>query len=276
MIRTIDEIKLVLKQKSTSFPVFFLTTIESFLNEAIRNGNEEKANYFWCLREVFVIQSHFTTAFHYLETGKFEDAWLLFDHVDTDISFLEENVEWFESLEPYNIAFILSQTKEFQKLFPYKYFLSRESLIKEEKCSICGKTRLLRHPCKHIPGKLYMGKLCLRDITKMELKALCIVKNPFDKYTFISIPNHEYNYGMLKKLLTVIKNPYDSFRVVVTKKTKPAYAKAKKQSPCPCGSGKKYKRCHLGTADELMDHYLILTSKCEQGKTDPSYFSTWT
>ena len=83
-----------------------------------------------------------------------------------------------------------------------------------------------------------MGKLCLRDITKFEFKALCIVKNPHDKYTYISIPDHEYNYGMLKKLLTVIKNPYDSFHVVVTKKIKPEYTEAKKQSPCPCGSGK--------------------------------------
>jgi hypothetical protein len=26
---------------------------------------------------------------------------------------------------------------------------------------------------------------------------------------------------------------------------------------CPCGSGKKYKRCHMGKTSELMDHHII-------------------
>ena len=57
------------------------------------------------------------------------------------------------------LKFIKSIVPEYQKLFPYRFFLSRESVIREEKCSICGKVIKLRSKCEHIPGKLYMGEM---------------------------------------------------------------------------------------------------------------------
>lgn len=274
-VKTMNEIKKQLQQKKIILPTTILETIESTLKLAIEEGNERDANYYWCLRQVYSIQEKFTRAFKYLQIEKYEDSWLLLDQVDTEISFLEGNIDCFESIEPYNIPFILTQIKEYQKLFPYRYFLSRESIIKSERCSICNRELSLRNPCNHVPGKLYMGSLCTRVIMDMEFKAMCLVRNSYDKYTFIKIQDQEYDYGMLKKLLTVIKNPYDPFRVEIRKVTKPEFINAKRNSLCPCGSGKKYKHCHNGTSEEIMNHFVVYTEKNVKGKIDIQYFSTW-
>lgn len=46
-----------------------------------------------------------------------------------------------------------------------------------------------------------MGELCLRKVIDMEFKALCIVTDPFDKYTYVQLPDQEYDYGMLEALM---------------------------------------------------------------------------
>lgn len=151
--------------------------------------------------------------------------------------------------------------KQYQKLFPYCHFFSRECVIKEEECSICGKRISLRHPCGHRAGKLYMGELCLRKVIDMEFKALCIVTDPFDKYTYVQLPDQEYDYGMLEALMVEIDSPYDKFSIETIKVKKPEYKGIGRNDPCPCGSGEKYKRCHLGTKGELMDHHKVQLSK---------------
>ena len=151
--------------------------------------------------------------------------------------------------------------KQYQRLFPYCHFFSRECVIKEEECSICGKRISLRHPCGHRAGKLYMGELCLRKVIDMEFKALCIVTDPFDKYTYVQLPDQEYDYGMLEALMVEIDSPYDKFSIETIKVKKPEYKGIERNDPCPCGSGEKYKRCHLGTKGELMDHHKVQLSK---------------
>ena len=151
--------------------------------------------------------------------------------------------------------------KQYQKLFPYCHFFSRECVIKAEECTICGKAISLRHSCGHRAGKLYMGELCLRKVVDMEFKALCIVTDPFDKYTYVQLPDQEYDYGMLEALMVEIDSPYDKFSIETVKVKKPEYKGIGRNDPCPCGSGKKYKRCHLGTKDELMNHHKVQLSK---------------
>lgn len=174
------------------------------------------------------------------------------------------------------MIFIGRMIKEYQKLFPYVHFLSRECVIKAEECSICGKPISLRHPCGHRVGKLYMGELCLRKPTDLEFKALCIVTDPFDKYAFLQLPNQEYNYGMLEMLMDEIDSPYDVFYIETVKEKKPEYERVGRNDPCPCGSGKKYKKCHLGTKGELMDHHIIRMDKpASQVRRFVGTFGTW-
>ena len=255
---TIQEIETFLSTKN-NFEDNIGERIERLRQKAISKHDEEQANYCWCLKQIYLIKNGFFTAITDLKNKNYEDAWLKFDNIDIKLGNLENNFDIYQENDKYNLVFIGRIIKEYQKLFPYRYFSSRESIIKTEKCSICGKEISLRHSCGHKVGKLYMGELCSRIVVDMELKAIAIVTDPFDKYAILKIEGKEYNYCMLEKLMTLINDPYDDFYVEVTKIKKPNYKKIGRNSMCPCGSGKKYKKCHLDTKDELMEHYNICT-----------------
>lgn len=275
MINDID-IKRYLSVEHVCFDEQIMLAIDALLNNAQAENNNEKANYYWYLKEILCAQKGFVNAFDLITKRKYEDAWNEFDHVDISLGFIEENFPTSIESNKFNLGFISRMIKEYQKLFPYHHFLSREAIIKEEKCSICGQVIKLRHHCSHIPGKVYMGKLCLRKITNFELKAFAIVTDPFDKYAMIHIDGKEYNYGMLEYLLEVVHSPYTSFKVEIRKEKNEEFINVGRNQLCPCGSGKKYKKCHLGTQEELHNHYVICLETKEQHKPmREKYFSTW-
>lgn len=273
----IVDIEKYLSIKNVSLNVVIIDEIEKIRQNAILNQNEEEANYCWCLQQIFKIQKGFVSVINDLKNCKYEDAWLTLDNIDIALGYLEENFDLTLENDKYHMVFIGRMIKEYQKLFPYCYFFSRECVIKAEVCSICGQPISLRHPCEHKVGKLYMGELCLRKVVDMEFKAFCIVTDPFDRYTYVQLPNQEYNYGMLEMLMQEIESPFDEFYIETLKVTKPEYKNIGRNAPCPCGSGKKYKRCHLGTKDELMDHHKIhfLKHVLKRKNRFAGYFNTW-
>lgn len=251
--------------------------IEKLRQNAISKQLEDEANYYWCLMQIYRIQKGYISAIKSLKNQKYEDAWRLLDYVDIELRYLEVNFDIAQDEDRYHMVFIGQMIKEYQKLFPYCHFISRECIIKAEICSICGKPISLRNSCGHNVGKLYMGELCLRKVVDMEFKALCIVTDPFDKYTYVQLLDKEYDYGMLEALMVEIDDPYDEFYVETSKVLKPEYRDIGRNSPCPCCSGKKYKRCHLGTGAELMDHHKVYISKPKL-RSDNRFvgiFGTW-
>lgn len=274
---TIQEIMYYLSKKNTKLNDKVGEDIEELHRNAIDCQDEYEANYCWCLKQIYNIQKGFVSSINALKKQKYEDAWFALDRVDTELGFLEGNFDIAQENDKYHLVFIGNMIKEYQKLFPYCHFFSRESIIKAEECSICGKTISLRHPCGHKVGKLYMGELCLRKVTDMEFKGLCIVTDPFDKYAYLKLQEQEYNYGMLETLMMEIDTPYDEFHIETVKVQRPEYKGVGRNELCPCGSGKKYKKCHLGTKDELMDHHKVHISKPTL-KTKNRYigtFGTW-
>ena len=273
---TVTEIENYLSKKKILFDESVNEKIEQYRINAIDQEDEENANYFWCLREIFNIQKGFVSAIEDLNSKKFEEAWSLFEKIDIKIGNLEQNFDVFQENDKYQIVFIKRIISEYQKLFPYQYFFSRENIIKREECSICGKVISLRNSCGHKPGKLYMGELCSRIVTDMELKGISIVTDPFDKYTYLQLPGKEYNYGIIEALMQELRSPYDDFFIETVKIKKSEYKKVQRNSLCPCGSGKKYKKCCLGTVRELMDHNIIHMNKkgCCSNKFVGN-FGTW-
>lgn len=273
---TVTEIENYLSKKKILFDESVNEKIEQYRINAIDQEDEKNANYFWCLREIFNIQKGFVSAIEDLNSKKFEEAWILFEKIDIEIGNLEQNFDVFQEKDKYQIVFIKRIISEYQKLFPYQYFFSRENIIKREECSICGKVISLRNSCGHKPGKLYMGELCSRIVTDMELKGISIVTDPFDKYTYLQLPGKEYNYGMIEALMQKLSSPYDDFYIETVKIKKSEYKKVQRNSLCPCGSGKKYKKCCLGTVRELMDHNIIHMNKkgCCSNKFVGN-FGTW-
>lgn len=273
---TINEIEDYLASKRRAFDDDIGMKIEELRQNAISHQDGEEANYYWCLKQIYHLQKSFVCTIDLLKSKEYEKAWYAFERIDIGLSNLENNFDISQGNDRYHLLFIARMVKQYQKLFPYRYFLSRESIIKAEKCSICGKPISLRNSCGHKVGKLYMGELCLRKVTDIELKALCVVTDPFDKYTFLRISGHEYNYGMLEQLMLEIDSPYDEFSIETVKVKKPEFMSISSNELCPCGSGKKYKLCHQGTLDELMDHHIVHMSKAKaHNNRFVGTFCTW-
>ena len=224
-------------------------------NDAINSSNEELANYYWALNQVYIIQDYYLKAFSQLKQKDYRNAWNSLDSADINIGFLEENP--FVVLDDYHIPFIGKIIKEYQKLFPYRLFSSREGIIKKEHCSICNKVIRFRHPCGHKIGRVYMGRLCTAMIDEYEPLAIALVTDPFDKYCVLEPEGIEFNYSLLDHIMVSIDSPYNDFSVEVTKRKQQMFLKANRNDLCPCGSGIKYKKCHYGTRDELENHYII-------------------
>lgn len=271
-----NEVESYLSSFNLSLEQSVYEQIQDKLDDAISNNDEDLANYFWCLKAVFKIQETFLTAFNDMKSERYEEAWHNLDLADIMLSGLNQNFDIRVCNDRYHLVFISRIIKEYQKAFPYHHFFSRECVIKSEKCSICGKRVLLRKPCGHKLGKLYMGQQCQHVVTDLEMKAIAIVTQPFDKYAYLKIPDKEYNYGMVEMLISEINNPYEDFWIETVKKKKPEYEKIGRNTICPCGSGRKYKKCHMGNPDELMDHNIVrLNHPVKKKYPNIQYFGTW-
>ncbi len=237
MIMKAKTIERYLEKANRKLDPQILNEILKLKEQAVRDKDEETANYLWCLQQVFKIQNTYLVAFERMKAGKFEDAWNDLDRTDIEISFLEPHYEKYFGC-PVGIKFyvghILNAVKQFQKLFPYMYFFSHEIIIKEEKCSICGNKVRLRHGCNHKTGHLYMGEMCSREVTDYVFLGEAIVTDPFDKYTIIHIEGQEYNYSMLEQLMNVIKDPFTLWNVDELQVIKPEYKNIERNDLCPC------------------------------------------
>ena len=113
---------------------FLLKQIVDYKKKYISLKEEENANYYWLLEHIYIVKNNYVTSFNLMKNRDFETAWKKLDDCDIVICELLDNAEeqW---LERFNIVFIKNQIGEYQKLFPYNLFLSRESIIKKEICS---------------------------------------------------------------------------------------------------------------------------------------------
>lgn len=256
----ISDIDNYLRQKNTRMDNCVVSQILAMKEKAIRSENEEQANALWCYERLFKIQQLYINAYRHLKLAavasddlideydseksrEYEAAWDDLDQCDINISILEGCFCIAASKGSYyHIEEILNDIKLLQPLFPYKVFTSRETIIKKQKCSIWGKVVLVRHPCGHIPGRLYMGKMCSREITDFEFISENIVSTPFDKYAILKIQGQRFNFKLLDSLIPNLE-PYSLWSYTVEQRLLPQYKKIGRNEKCPCGSDMKYKYC---------------------------------
>lgn len=207
-----EKIENYLAKTRSDFDNSVLDEIVLLKKKAINCENEEEANYYWLLEHIFVAKAMFANAFNKIRNKEYEAAWSLLDETDILISQLNNNCDdaW---LNRFDIGFLKQIIPEYQKLFPYHLFSSREGIIKKEVCSICGREFKLRGGCNHRVGKLYMGEICYAEVKEYDLKCIAIVTNPFDKYAVLKFQNQEFNYSILEKAMANIDDPYQRFKV---------------------------------------------------------------
>jgi len=102
-----------------------------------------------------------------------------------------------------------------------------------------------------------MGEMCGRIVEDFEFLGIALVKNPFDKYTVIFPQEMEYNYFMLDFLMPRLKSPYERWYVEIMRELNPKYKCIGRNDKCPCGSGKKFKKCCLGTTRQYTNHHRV-------------------
>lgn len=188
---------------------------------AINCGDEVLANELWCLIEVYHIQENYLAMFRLMKERKYEEAWRIMDNIDISMGNLRYNFK--EGMNRYNLSFIDRVIEYYEKVFPDYVYTSREGIVKEEICSICGKKASLRGGCNHIPGKLYMGELCIRKVTDYEIIGVAIVKHPFDKYAVAKLEGREYNYQVLDYLMGKLDSPFRPWYVEELTRKRPEF-----------------------------------------------------
>lgn len=221
--------------------------------QAVMNNKENEANEIWCLEQIYDVKVLYNNAFNFIKDKKHYDAWCIYEIINNRLIDLRKHFNY-ENNE-YNLNFIETYSRKFQKLFPYKIFTSREVLIKKKVCSICGEKESIRNSCGHDVGELYMGEICYRVVKEFEFVAIAIVHNPHNKYAVLTPEDKEYSYEMLDTLFGSLRSPYVEWEVAIKQVKRIEFQNAERNKNCPCNSGNKYKRCCYGKETELREHY---------------------
>lgn len=272
----IDEIKRELQTKNALLDSRIKKEILRLKSLAISSGDEPKANELWCYETIFDVQHEYCNAYANMQNAlklsdeldrdgfdspkskAYEAAWNELDRSDMRISELERNFCIPDSvMDDFYINEIKADIQKLFPLFPYRLFMSREAIIKREECSICGKTISARFPCGHKVGKIYMGKMCCRNVVEMEFLGSSIVTKPFDKYAILKCEGKKFDFGLLDYIVPMIK-PYMEWEYEIEKRLLPEYKKIGRNMMCPCGSGKKFKCCVRDNEKaHYQDHYIF-------------------
>lgn len=257
-----SKIEQYLQEKNIQFAGEQIRQIEKKRMEAIQEKDEEAANYYWRLAVIYYVQSGFVSIYQNLKRRAYAEAWEALKQTDLQMMILHQNYAFEQDEEDsFHLGFIMDELREYEKLFPYEYFICREKVIKKQRCTICGKEVSLRDDCGHVPGKIYMGEVCVHEPIDFEYLSAKATRDPFDKMEYLEpyqAQDMQYNFGMLDGLMASLKSPYEYWEVEVVKEKNPQYAKVGRNDKCPCGSGKKFKFCCMNDESKMtFEHYKI-------------------
>lgn len=213
------------------------------------------ANELWYLNQFMLIRKNYVEIFDMLQNKQYSEAWSSLADLENTIIMIKET---YEVPDIYHIDYILEYIHKIQSFYPYKFFTSREEIVREMKCSICGTVVNPAKSCGHVAGRVYCGELCTYEITKLEFISLAIVENPYDKYAVLNISDKEHNYDLLDFLMNGLSDAFEEWDYIEKQVPKPEFKNAFMNKPCPCGSNKKYKHCCYGKEHTLMPHIEVV------------------
>jgi hypothetical protein len=229
--------------------------------ETVARGDQNEAKAVWRLEQGLRAQNLYLQAFEAMKEGRFYQAWCDLEQAELALHFLEPHgaASWSEC----RLDFIREYIAKWQALFPYKIFMSPEILEIEKVCSICKHPVFPRKPCGHRVGEIYDGEMCARVVTKSVFLGMALVSKPVQKYSVPFLSNgttgktlDQYNYGVVQYAITALRNPFDAWDAVWTTRRQPhsTFRHVGRNDPCPCESGKKYKKCCLQETGVLRPH----------------------
>jgi hypothetical protein len=263
---TLDEIraylKAVAKRPIEPIPDAVRAALATLKRDAVGSGDQVLAKFLWCYEQSLDAQEHYLCAFRHLKAGEYYAAWCELEQTEVALRALERHKESFWA--DFRLDFVQTCTAKWQGLFPYRLFYSPEFLQAEKVCSICRKPVLPRSFCGHRVGEIYDGEACYRIVTKIDLGGVSIVDKPVQKYSVLFLRDDntggirdQYNYALVEYPIKALRDPFDGWEVERTTRRQPhsRFAHVGRNDPCPCDSGKKYKKCCLREAGVLRPHF---------------------
>jgi len=253
----INQITMYLHQfKGTELRSNILDELSKLKSIAVNQGDQEEAKNIWCLEQIYKVKNHFLSVYKNLVDKEFFQAWCELERADIELHFLRMHLDY--TGNKYNLDHIEKNLNQLPKLFPYKYFSSRESIVKNWTCSICNNVITLRNSCNHEVGEIYNGEQCCRIAGDIEFQAVAIVTDPFDKYGVLFPEGLEYNYAILENLMQNWTSPWEKWEYQISRDLIAEYNGLGRNNLCLCNSGIKYKNCCLKTGKNLHDHFKFL------------------
>ena len=241
------------KSRLDSFlPKEYWDELSSIKKKAVYESDQLIAKVAWCFETIGEIQDKYVESLVHFSNDEFYKGWCLLERCEILIGFLDKHFH--EKNNEFGIEHIRIYTKKFQSIFPYKTFIS-PSFILKHRCSVCQKLITPRNQCGHEIGEIYNGKMCHKIAETIEILEISIVENPVQKYSVVFLEGgDQYNYGTIKYIVKKISSPWDTWDYEKSKKLVPKYQNVGRNELCPCGSGKKYKKCCLRKKQEI-DHF---------------------
>ena len=241
--------------------------IASLKKKFVAEGDEDNANFMWCLHQAFTMHELYWESFKNIKAGQYYDAWCKLEQIEIGIKPLKRHIK-----QKYFIKFefdkIEDRVKKWQSLYPYKVFCSPEMIAKTKLCSICGSRMSIRSRCGHVVGDLYAGEICHRVVTEVEFIGIGLVEDPVQKYSvpFLTDEKGErhdhHDYSIVAYAATLISTAFTEWSIENTKAYHPheLYSKFPPDDPCPCDSALSYRECCLKAPGVLRPHMQIHVS----------------
>ena len=163
-----------------------------------------------------------------------------------------------------DIRFFESQLLELERAYPYNVFFSIGATVERFECSICG-ADIDSLACPHRKGHLYRGRMAQAIARNfVALDHVSMVIQPKDKRCVVSYDNDGPQFSvvrMIAELVTSGRMRIGRFERLEFSKRRfptPGHRVMRRNEPCHCGSGLKFKRCCANKAFEERDHVDIM------------------
>ncbi len=226
---------------------------------SIEINNEHLANAQYVALQYYKLFCNISDYYLLIQEKRYKDSWnKLQDCIDIALII----GRFSDPAHRYEIPQILAMLHAYESFYPYKYFASIECIVSEAKCSICDKSTL-NLDCPHIAGNLYWGEMAISIILKAkEVQAVAIVESPLDKRCILEPSNDKrpdnVKFQHLVEAFNTIR-PFSSVEVEVQKswRVKPHLNIVDRNAPCPCESGKKFKKCCGKELHYRHEHHVV-------------------
>jgi hypothetical protein len=165
-----------IQQEEIKVLIEYMNALASLKKEFVEKKLEHEANLIFTIENSLRVLQYELEMLVFIKQDKMAEAWDKL--VDAQVIF--GNVVRNYPFKTHSLNGYLERLENYEKLlFPELHFQSTGGIIKESKCSICDSDY---DKCEHIKGRLYMGEMCCRIITKMELEEISFVENPANKH----------------------------------------------------------------------------------------------